>query len=354
MRSRWVWSFVVATSLALCGLVAFVLYVAVPVLQGDPAGADPVRIDVASGTALHDVAGALHARGVIRHPWIFERYAVLARFDRQIRSGEYEFVAGESYVRILERLRRGDILQVRVTIAEGLTNREIANLVGAKLHFDPEAFLALTYDAALIHQYNVDSPSLEGYLFPDTYYFPSKSTPSQVMEMLLQRFFTAWTSAHEERARALGMTRGQVLTLASIIESEVLVRAESRHISAVYHNRLKQNMLLQADPTVLYALGGTQRRVLFRDLAVESPYNTYLNLGLPPGPICNPGLAAIEAALDPLEGANDLYFVAAQDGSGRHVFSRTFREHLNAKQRAELLGRRHQAPLSQDAAPVSP
>jgi len=114
------------------------------------------------------------------------------------------------------------------------------------------------------------------------------------------------------------------------------VQAESRRVSAVYHNRLRQNMLLQADPTVLYALGGERRRVFYRDLTVNSPYNTYLNLGLPPGPICNPGLAAIEAALAPLEDTEELYFVAAQDGSGRHLFSRTFREHLAAKQRRVL------------------
>ena len=351
MRSRWVWTFVVGASLALWAVVALVLYAAKPVFQGDPAGADPVRIDVAAGAALRDVAAALEARGVVRHPWIFERYAVLAGFDRQIRAGEYEFVAGESYVRILERLRRGDILQVRVTIPEGLTNREVAALLAEAMHFAPDDFLALTIDPDVLRQYNVDSPSLEGYLFPDTYYFPSKSTPHDVLEMLLQRFFTAWTSSHEERARALGMTRGQALTLASIIEGEVLVHAESRRISAVYHNRLRQNMLLQADPTVLYALGGERRRVFFRDLTVNSPYNTYMNLGLPPGPICNPGLAAIEAALAPLENTDDRYFVAAQDGSGRHLFSRTFQEHLAAKQRAEQVARRRAAALSQDSAP---
>ncbi len=352
MKSRWVWTFVVGTSLVLWAAVVLLLYAVVPVLQGDPAGADPVRIDVGEGTALRDVAAALHGVGVVRHPWIFERYAVLARFDRQIRPGEYEFVAGESYRRILERLRRGDIVQLRITVPEGLTNREIATLLQRELEFDPEIFLALTLDAELVRQYAIDSPSLEGYLFPDTYYVPSKSTPRQVVEMMLQRFFTAWTSAHEERARALGLTRGQALTLASIIEGEVLVHSESRRISAVYHNRLRQNMLLQADPTVLYALGGVRRRVLYRDLEVEAPYNTYLNLGLPPGPICNPGLTALEAALDPLPDTEDLYFVAAQDGSGRHLFSRTYREHVNAKQRADLSAR--ERSLSQDSAPPQP
>jgi UPF0755 protein len=354
VKSRWIWACVVTGGLVLWGVAALILYVALPVLQGDPAGADPVRIDVASGMPLRQVADSLHSRGVIRHAWIFERYAILAHFDRQIRAGEYEFVAGESYRRILERLRRGDIVQVRVTIPEGLTNREIANLMQREMGFDEDTFMQFTEDEEILRQYNIDSPSLEGYLFPDTYYFPSKTTERQAIEVLLMRFFTAWTSEHEERARALGLTRGQALTLASIVEGEVLVASEGRRVSAVYHNRLRMNMLLQADPTVLYALGGERRRVLYRDLLVDSPYNTYLNLGLPPGPICNPGLAAIEAALNPLEGVEDLYFVAAQDGSGRHIFSRTFREHLNAKRRAEQMGRARASALEQDSAPPPP
>ncbi|UCE01287.1 MAG: endolytic transglycosylase MltG [Candidatus Latescibacterota bacterium] len=344
MKPRLIWIAVICVSIALWSAAVLLLYAAVPVLQGDPAGADPIRIGVDPGTSLRRVADSLHTAGVVQHPVIFERYAVLAGFDRQIRAGEYEFVAGESYKRILERLREGDIVQLRITIREGLTNREIALLVKRQLGFEPDSFLALTTDPELLRQYNIDSPSLEGYLFPDTYFFPTESAPRQVVEALLQRFFTAWTSEHEERARALGMTRGQVLTLASIIEGEVLVSAESRRVSAVYHNRLRRNMLLQADPTVLYALGGVRRRVLYRDLTVDSPYNTYVNLGLPPGPINNPGLVAIEAALDPLEDTRELYFVAAQDGSGRHVFSRTFREHLRAKrQAAARLGRRNSA-----------
>jgi UPF0755 protein len=354
VKARWIWACVVAGGLLFWTLAAFVLYAALPILQGDPAGSDPVRIDVASGAPLRQVADSLHARGVIRHPWIFERYAILARFDRQIRAGEYEFVAGESYRRILERLRRGDIVQIRVTIPEGLTNREIATLLEREMGFSVEEFLRLTSEEELLRQYNIDSPSLEGYLFPDTYYFPSKTQEREAIEVLLMRFFTAWTSEHEEQARGLGLTRGQALTLASIVEGEVLVMAEARRVSAVYHNRLRMNMLLQADPTVLYALGGERRRVLYRDLSVDSPYNTYLNLGLPPGPICNPGLAAIEAALDPLEGVDDLYFVAAQDGSGRHIFSRTFREHLNAKRRAERMARERQRGLAQDSSPPPP
>jgi UPF0755 protein len=154
---------------------------------------------------------------------------------------------------------------------------------------------------------------------------------------MLLRFFAAWSPRFEERARAIGMTRAQVLTLASIIEGEAQLDAERPRISAVYHNRLRREMLLQADPTVLYALGGQHRRVLYSDLQTISPYNTYLNRGLPPGPICNPGLGSVEAALSPTPGIGELFFVAAQDGSGRHVFSSTLGEHEAAKRRADRL-----------------
>jgi UPF0755 protein len=354
VKPRLIWILVIALTLALWSAAVVLLYASVPVLQGDPAGSDPVRIDVPAGSTLQTVANELHAAGVVRHPIIFKRYAVLAQFDRQIRSGEYEFVAGESYKRILERLRQGDIVQIHVTLLEGLTNVEVAARLQRSMGFEPDEFLALSTDADLIREFNIDSPSLEGYLYPDTYYFPTHSTPRQVIETLLQSFFTVWTSEHEERARALGMTRGQVLTLASIIEGEVLVRSESRRVSAVYHNRLKQNMLLQADPTVLYALGGEKRRVLYQDLRVESPYNTYVNLGLPPGPICNPGLVAIEAALDPLENTGELYFVAANDGSGRHVFSHTYGQHLRAKAKAQRLLRQRNRTVTSSRATRAP
>ena len=333
MKRRLVWTLVLAVTAFLCAVACLVLLVAAPILRGDQAGAPPVRVDVAPGTPLSEISRTLHAAGVEEHRIVFERYAVLAGFDRQIRAGEYDFVAGEPYKRILERLRRGDIVYVRVTIPEGYANLEIAALLARKLKFTATEFMDLTVNEELMVQYNIDTPSLEGYLFPDTYYFSSKTPPRQVIEKLLQRFFVAWTPKHEEMARARGMTRGQVLTLASIVEGEALLNAEMRHISAVYHNRLKRNMRLQADPTVLYALG-VRRRVFYKDLEVQSPYNTYQYTGLPPGPINNPGLVAIEAAMDPAQGSEDLYFVAARDGSGRHVFSRTLRDHINAKNAA--------------------
>jgi UPF0755 protein len=335
VKRELLWSLVAGAALLLWGAVAVGLFVAAPILRGDPAGAPPVRIDVTSGSTLKTVAAELHDNGVIRHQGIFERFAVLAGFDRQIRAGEYEFVAGESYRDILTRLRRGDILQLRITIPEGRTNLEISKIFKRRMGIDPDTFLALTFDDSLITRWNIEAPSLEGYLFPDTYTFPTKYTARQVIETMLGRFFTVWTPEHEERARAVGMTRGEILTLASIVEGEALLDSETRRISAVYHNRLERSMRLQADPTVAYALGGVRRRLYYKDLRVDSPYNTYRNTGLPPGPICNPGRVAIEAALYPIEGTGELYFVAARDGSGRHIFTRTLRDHINAKNRAK-------------------
>jgi UPF0755 protein len=353
-----VWTLVVALCVVLCAAASGVLLVVRPILYGDAAGPDPVRVEIPAGASLADIAGRLSSAGVVRHPFVFRRYAALAHFDRQVRAGEYEFVAGESYRRILERLRQGDILQVKVTVPEGLTCREVADLVHRKIGIDRDEFLRITEDPELLRRQGIDSPSLEGYLFPDTYFFPTKVKAQEVLETMLQRFFVAWTPAHEERARAIALTRGQVLTLASIIEGEALLDSERPRISAVYHNRLQRDMLLQADPTVLYALGGERRRVLYRDLRVVSPYNTYVNRGLPPGPICNPGLRSIEAALAPLRGVDELYFVAARDGSGRHVFSRTFGEHETARRRAERIGAARLAAAAaaaqEDLAPKSP
>lgn len=366
MRRGLVWILTVTLCLVAGAAASGFLFVVRPILYGDAAGADPVRVEIPVGASLSEIASRLETAGVVQHPFVFKRYAAMAQFDRQVRVGEYEFVAGESYRRILERLRKGDIVQIRVTIPEGLTAREIATLLQSKLGIAADDFLAAAEDRELLLRHGVDSPSFEGYLFPDTYFFATRVTAREVLEMMLQRFFVAWTPAHEERARGIGLTRGQVLTLASIVEGEALLDSERPRIAAVYHNRLRRDMLLQADPTVLYALGGIRRRVLYRDLLVASPYNTYVNRGLPPGPICNPGLQSIEAALSPQPGVEELFFVAARDGTGRHVFSRTYDEHEAARLRAirtgaaRLAGGRNgasedEAPeAAEDAAPKEP
>jgi len=188
----------------------------------------------------------------------------------------------------------------------------------------------------------VPAPTLEGYLFPDTYRVPFGSSAADVVNQMTARAHASWTEAYERRAREIGMSHHDVMTLASIVEAEARVADERPTIAAVYHNRLRTGMRLEADPTVAYAMGGYRGRLFYKDLAIESPYNTYRRTGLPPGPICNPGVQALRAAVNPTR-TEFLYFVA--DNSGGHVFSRTFEEHLNAISAARR---------ARDAAPQPP
>src|SRR6185503_18579324 len=193
-----------------------------------------------------------------------------------------------------------------------------------------------TQDTALIRELGIPTATLEGYLFPETYLIPEGSGALPIVKRLVAEFERRWKPDWNSQLQRLGMTRHQVMTLASIIEKEARVASERPTISAVYHNRLKRGMLLQADPTVLYALGRHANRVLYRHLEVKSPYNTYRNVGLPPGPIASPGSASIEAALFPSD-VRFLYFVAHPDG--HHEFTATVREHNEMVRRMRTLRR---------------
>ncbi|HET7621112.1 MAG TPA: endolytic transglycosylase MltG, partial [Gemmatimonadaceae bacterium] len=189
---------------------------------------------------------------------------------------------------------------------------------------------AAVRDSALRDELGITTPTLEGYLFPDTYIFSYGTQARAAVKELVRHFETVWQPEWNDRLRQLGMSRNEIVTLASIIEKEARLPEERPVISAVYHNRLRIGMPLQADPTVQYALGEHHERILYRDLEVESPYNTYRHTGLPPGPIASPGKASIEAALFPAS-VPYLYFVA--DSDGHHEFRSTFKEHREAKQR---------------------
>jgi UPF0755 protein len=279
-------------------------------------------------------------------------FARVTGSERTLKAGPYALRQRSSWTAALGALTRGEVLTQRLTIPEGFRLAQIAPRVAELSNAPIEWVDALLATPGLDAALGVPGPGLEGYLFPDTYYFAFGVGARTQFEAMVARYKNVWTPARRARLDSLGMTEAQIVTLASIVQAEARLAEEMPRIAGVYHNRLRLGMLLQADPTVLYALGGVRRRVLYRDLEVDSPYNTYLNLGLPPGPICNPGLTAIEAALDPLPDTEELYFVAAQDGSGRHLFSRTYREHVNAKRRADLSARDRIPP--QDSAPPPP
>lgn len=213
---------------------------------------------------------------------------------------------------------------------------QYAEILERELAVDSAAFVRAATDTRLLLKLEIDGPSFEGYLFPDTYFFTGTETPEQMIERMVANFRVQIPAETDERIMALGLSLNELIALASIVEWECQIPSEAKIISSVYHNRLKKGMLLQADPTVGYALGKGPSRLYFSDLRVDSPYNTYKYHGLPPGAINNPGRRSIEAALHPAT-TPYLFFVA--QGNGLHAFTSTFEEHLQAKQKLDELRR---------------
>ncbi|MFN3476961.1 MAG: endolytic transglycosylase MltG [Candidatus Methylomirabilales bacterium] len=277
------------------------------------------------GTGAWRIAEVLQEAGVVRSRLLFLFVAFARGSHGRLRPGEYEFHPRMSLLEVLRKLERGEVLIHQVTIPEGFTVKEIGRLLAAEGLVDEGRFLATASDRALVGKYGLEGDSFEGYLFPDTYHLTKGMTEEAIIQVMLTRFRQVFGPAEEERAKALRMTLREVITLASLIEKEAHVSEERALISAVFHNRLKLQMPLQSDPTVIYALPEFSGRLRRADLATPSPYNTYLHQGLPPGPIGNPGLASIQAVLEPAQ-TDYLYFMARGDGT--HAFARTLEEHI--------------------------
>ncbi len=257
-------------------------------------------------------------------------YAFLMRFsdtDKQIHPGRYEIKGGISHYELVDLFKEGKRELNRVTIPEGSTMAEIIPLLSEKLESDSAEIAELLNDEQFFASFEIDAPGFEGYLFPETYSFYPYTDPKDIISEMVQMFKSQWTPEMRQRLADLGMTVNEATTLASMIEAEATAGSEYRLISSVFHNRLQKNWKLQCDPTVIYAMGGLNRPLYRKDLTFDSPYNTYENYGLPPGPIGSPGLKALEAALWPED--TDYYFFVAT-GSGEHVFTRTLSQHNNA------------------------
>jgi UPF0755 protein len=295
-----------------------------------------VRITVPSGQAFAVLVDRLNEEGLLASPWAINTYASMRGYDRRVRWGTYEFRTGDPPLDIIGRLVSGDVLTVDVTIPEGYTVWDIAGAFQAA-SIDSVGTLEALRDPKVMRRKRIEAPSLEGYLFPDTYRVRWGASPQSVAAMMLERLDQVFDASMLQRAAEMGTTPHEVLTLASIVEAETKVPEERALVSAVYHNRLRRNMRLEADPTVAYAMGGYRGRLLYADLEIDSPYNTYRRHGLPPGPICSTGRASIVAALYPDSSSHALYFVARGDGS--HVFSRTLRDHRAAVDRVRRSGR---------------
>ena len=304
------------------------------------AGAKPVLFTVTPGESFSRLAGRLEGLRLIDRPRLVTLWAWLRGWDRQVKAGTYRFVRGHRAKDIVAALVNGDVLTVSVTIPEGFRYAQIAGALADALapeaSVDSLAFSRLSTDPEVLDALDVEGPSLEGYLFPDTYVIPWGMTAEEIAGMMRARLAEVFDADMRRRVEALGMTVHQTLTLASIIQAETRLPEEFALVSAVYHNRLSRGMRLEADPTVAYAMGGYRSRLYYKDLETESPYNTYQHDGLPPGPICAPGRAAIVAALYPDTVCKAVYFVAKGDGG--HVFSLTLDDHLRAVEMVKKAG----------------
>jgi len=299
-----------------------------------------IQITIPEGATLSAAADSLQARGVIGSATTFRFFARLLGKADEIKAGVYQFMPDMPVLDALGVLTAGREVLRRLAVPEGLMLTEVAATVRDQVRVPGAEFAAAARDTALARRVGAPTPSLEGYLYPSTYLVRHGVTAPEVIDMMVTEFETQWQQPWNARLDTLKMTRHQIVTLASIIEGEVLYGPDRKYVSSVYHNRLRRGMRLQADPTVIYGLG-KRRRLYEKDYHFRSRYNTYLIDGLPPGPIGQPASASIEAALYPAQ-SSFLYLVAQPDG--KHVFSRTYSEHLEAVRAVRRAGPRPLRP----------
>jgi UPF0755 protein len=321
-------------------LIRILVYLSVPALVGfitfltlrsifehpiDSGDTTSQSIEIARDSTLATVAEELENRGFIKYGWSLRYAGRVSKKDSKIVAGEYEIRRSMSVVELLNAITSGKPIERKIIVREGVSIREIGQIVESAGLLKKSEFNQALTERALIRSSGSDNGELEGYLFPETYLFSRPITAREVIIKMLKVGLDHWPQSFSDRAAQLGMTRHQIMTLASIIEKESGDRNEQPTISSVFHNRLKQQIPLQSDPTVIYGLGDQFDRNLTRaHLETPTSYNTYTIIGLPPGPICNPGDSAINAALYPAE-TPYIFFVA--DGTGKHVFSTTLEEH---------------------------
>jgi UPF0755 protein len=314
------------------------------------ANAPPLIMVVDPGSSVRDVGVQLYGMGLVRHPAVFQALVVVRGDQGRLRAGEYAIPGGLDLGQIVDKLVRGDIVRHVVTFPEGTSLEDMARIVAGQ-GLAPAAFLAAARDPAPIRELDPDAPDLEGYVFPDTYDVSRlPGAPAALVARAVRRFREV-IGPDLPAIKAGTLTLRQVVTLASLVELETARPEERPRVAAVFRNRLAKRMLLQTDPTVIYALrkaGQYDGNIRKEDLEVDSPYNTYRYAGLPPGPIASPGRASLQAAVHPAP-VQELYFVSRNDGS--HEFSRTLAEH----QRWVNVYQRHRgAPPASPTASVPP
>lgn len=326
---------------AICGGIVFIT---IPILlwiifssvvTGDRS--QKFELKIRAGTSFNQIMRSLVRRNIVESDWKPQFTARLLGWRGKLKAGKYQIQSELSSYGLLKLLVDGRVAVERVTLPEGLQSREVAAILANRIEVDSTRFVAGVLDQDFCQALGIPGSSLEGYLFPNTYDFYWGMTAKQVIRIMVNQFHAQFNDSLRMAAEATGKSIIEILTLASIIEGEAVLDSERALISAVYHNRLRRGMRLQADPTIQFIIPDGPRRLLKKDLEMDSPYNTYKYSGLPPGPINNPGLASIVASMNPAR-ASYLYFVANGDGS--HTFTTTLGEHLRAKAKFDSYRRR--------------
>jgi len=312
----------VITSIAILISLAIIISVIAPISFNE--GWKEVQIP--EGVSYSKGLNILQENEIIKSKLTLLLMGKITGADRKLQPGYYSLSASMSPLQIFDDLISGRRIQFSITIPEGSTLRQIKKKFLEKGLLDDESWL-LAYDKEFLNMLGIKAPSLEGYIFPDTYNFAKGTDPKIIFKMMVQRLREVLDDDLLARMEDLKLTENKMLTLASIIEKEAIYNEERPLISAVYHNRLKKKMKLQADPTVMYGVKTRRKRIRYRDLRRKTPYNTYKIKGLPPGPIASPGIESIKAALNPAD-VDYLFFVSKNDGT--HFFSRTGKEHVKA------------------------
>ncbi len=325
-------SLVLIVILAITALAVLSSYLASTNSPVNAANSEVINVEIPKGSSTKKIASILLENQLTKSVSAFKLQSRIKGYDGTYKSGFYRLSQSMSMEEIMIALQKGTAVTVRFTIPEGFDLKKITERLASENLINPEKFSLQVEQGVFDYKFLKDAPAgkerLEGYLYPDTYEVFPDSSEEQIINKMLLRFNQVFTDAYYARAKELGMSVGEVMTLASIIEREAIIPEDRAIISSVFHNRLKIKMPLQSCATVQFILGDQKAKLTNKDIAIDSPYNTYIINGLPPGPICSPGVASIEAALYP-EDTNYLYFLAKGDGSS--VFSVTYEDFLKNK-----------------------
>ncbi len=330
--------FIIISISAAAGIFLFISYFLADlffIYADKPVNTDKTeRIMIVSrGQKFETAAERLYEIGIIDNPFKFKWFARLKGYDKKIRAGEYGFFSSMSPAEILKDMISGKVRLCKLTIPEGYSMYQIADLTASEGFGTKADFLKAATDPAFVHKQGIDAETVEGYLFPDTYYFPKNIQPKQIIFSMVKNFRTVFIPEWQRQTNDMGFSIHEIVTLASIIEKETGDPSERPLISSVFHNRLKKKMRLESDPTVIYDIKDFDGNVKRIHLDKSTPYNTYKIKGLPPGPISNPGRESIEAAIYPSD-TGFLFFVSR--GNGTHEFTTSLGEHNRAVKKYQL------------------